>query len=147
MPQKKGMSPHHTSDMNMKTILLAVSCLQTRLAPLKAMSILRLELMGALMGLRLIRKICSAVQVPMNKATLWVDSANVGFWIQGKSRNYKPFVAHRVSEIHDGFSPEQWRHVPTKVNPADLKTLRTDNGGKFMSSEFQNFLKAEGVRH
>lgn len=34
-----------------------------------------------------------------------------------------------------------------KSSGQKLKNLRTDNGGEFMSSEFQNFLKTEGVRH
>ena len=28
-----------------------------------------------------------------------------------------------------------------------LKALRTDNGGEYMSTEFQTYLKKEGVRH
>ena len=84
------------------------------------MSIPRLELMGALTGLRLTLKICSALEIPRNKATFWVDSVNVGFWVQG--RNFKPFVSHRVEEIHDESRSDQWRYVPTKLNPADQGT-------------------------
>ena len=51
-----------------------------------------------------------------------MDSLNVGYWIQGKSREYKPFVAHRVGEIHENSNPDQWRYVPTSLNPADLGT-------------------------
>ena len=132
MPQKKAYvaatyTRHEYEDDSVSSQLVAA---KTRLTPLKAMSIPRLELMGALMGLRLTRQICSALQVPMNKATFWVDSANVGFWIQGQSRNYKPFVAHRVGEINDGSSPEQWRHVPSKVNPADQGTRGTSQMAK-----------------
>ena len=86
------------------------------------MSIPRLELTGALAGLRLTLKICAALEIPRNKATFWVDSVNVGFWVQGQSRNFKPFVSHRVGEIHDESSPDQWRYVPTKLNPADQGT-------------------------
>ena len=52
----------------------------------------------------------------------WVDSVIVGFWVQGQSRNFKPFVSHRVGEIHDESSPDQWRYVPTKLNPTDQGT-------------------------
>ena len=91
VPPKKPMSPQHTPDIVSSHLVAS----ETRLAPLKAMSIPRLELMGELMGFTMKRQICSALQVPMNKATFWVDSANVGLWIQGQSRKYKPCRAFR----------------------------------------------------
>ena len=95
---------------------------KTRLEPLKALNIPRLELMGAVIGLRLTRQVCEGLGVKRNKATYWVDSCNVGYWIHGQSRNFKPFVAHRVGEIHEGSNPDQWRYVPRKLNPADHGT-------------------------
>ena len=79
---------HEYEDGTVSTRLVAA---KSRLAPLKAMSIPRLELMGALTGLRLTLKICAALEIPRNKATFWVDSENVGFWVQEQSRNFKPF--------------------------------------------------------
>ncbi|CAG2208618.1 unnamed protein product [Mytilus edulis] len=71
---------------------------------------------------------------------------NVLHWIRGRKREYKPFVANRIGEIHTSSHPTQWRHVPTKVNPADLvsrgrtvKQLQSDviwwNGPKFLQDE------------
>ena len=39
--------------------------------------------------------------------------------ITNEKRRFKPFIANRVSEIHDASAPEQWRHVSTSLNPAD----------------------------
>ena len=55
----------------------------------------------------------------MKDATFWDDSMNVLHWIHVQSRDLKPFVAHRIGEIHDESSPDQWKHVPTELNPAD----------------------------
>ena len=95
---------------------------KTRLSPLKAMSIPRLELMGAVIGLQLTKQISSPLEIPLSQTTFWVDSMNVIYWIHGQSRNYKPFVSHRVGEIHEQSDPNQWRYVPTKQNPADFGT-------------------------
>ena len=89
---------------------------------MKAVSIPRLELLGALIGLRFTRQVCSALKTPTNGVTYLVDIMNVGYWIQGQSREYyksrsqpivgqsreyKPFIAHRVGEIHEFSAPDQ----------------------------------------
>ena len=95
---------------------------KTRLVPLKAISIPRLELMSAVISLRLSHQVCKALEIELRKVTFWIDSMTVRHWIRGQSRNYKPFVAHGVGEIHQNSNPEQWRHVPTASNPADYGT-------------------------
>ena len=65
---------------------------------------------------------CDAHEIERNKATYWSDSCHVGYWIHGKSRNFKPFIAYRVGEIHEDPNPDQWRYVPGKFNPADHGT-------------------------
>lgn len=42
------------------------------------------------------------------------------WWIRGRSREFKPFVANRVGEIQTYTNPEQWKYVPTSLNPADV---------------------------
>ena len=51
-----------------------------------------------------------------------MDNMNVGYWIQGQSGEYKPFMAHGVGEIHEFSAPYQWRYVPTDLNPTDMGT-------------------------
>ena len=91
-------SRHEYEDKSVTTQLMAS---KTRLSPLKAISIPRLELMGALIGVRLTKQVSAALEIPMKDATFWVDSMNVFHWVHRRSRDYKPFVAHRVGEIHD----------------------------------------------
>ena len=47
---------------------------------------------------------------------------NVGYWIQGQSREYKPFIAHRVGEIHEFSAP----NGPAWNGPEFLKKSRQD---------------------
>ena len=110
-------SRHEYEDKSITTQLISS---KTRLPLLKAISIPRLELMGALIGVLLTKQISAALEIPMKDATFWVDSMNVFHWIHGRSRDYKPFVAHRVGEIHHESCPVQWKYVPTELNPADF---------------------------
>ena len=98
---------------------------KSRVAPLKAVSIPRLELMAAVLGSRLASSVCSALEIVISEVTFWSDSMNVLWWIRGRSRCFKPFVANRVSYIQDMSNPKQWRYVPTKQNPADMLTRGT----------------------
>ena len=93
---------------------------KTRVSPNITASIPRLELMGAVVGVRLNTRIAEVLGIQMTKSTFWCDSVNVLWWVRGRSRNFKPFVAHRVGEIQTQTDPNQWRYVPTKVNPADM---------------------------
>ena len=93
---------------------------KTRVAPLKALTIPRLELMGAVLATRLSKSIMGTINV--NGGTYWTDSTNVLYWIRNHSRIFKPFVANRVAEIQRESNPDQWRHIPEEINPADLPT-------------------------
>ena len=57
---------------------------KTRVAPSKALSIPRLELMGAVIGVRLSKRISSVMDLKMNQLVFWSDSLNVLWWIRGE---------------------------------------------------------------
>ena len=91
-----------------------------RVSPLKAVTIPRLELMGAVLSSRLARSVLNVLTV--DRVIYWTDSENVYYWVRNQSREFKPFVANRIGEIQRTTSPEQWRHVPGTDNLADLPT-------------------------
>ena len=95
---------------------------KSRVEPLAAMSIPRMELMAAVTGLRLALSVANALQVSVKQVKFWCDSMNTLWWIRGHSRSFKPFAANRVGEIQNITSPEQWRYVSSKDNPADHLT-------------------------
>ena len=102
------------------TISTNIVAAKTRVSQNIATSISRLDLMGAIVGMRLITRVLDLLSVQMEKVTLWCDSVNVLWWIRGRSYNFKPFVANRVGEIQPYTQPTQWRYVPTKVNLVDI---------------------------
>ena len=56
---------------------------KAKVAPTKATSAPRLELMAAVLGLRLARKVSELLQIPFENCTLWTDSKDVIFLGQG----------------------------------------------------------------
>ena len=61
---------------------------KTRVGPLTPMSIPRLELMAAILGLRLTLSIVAAFNIPIAQARFWSDSMNVLFSIRGKGTDH-----------------------------------------------------------
>ena len=109
-------------EYNDGSVDLSLIVSKSRLVPLKAVSIPRLELFGAIIGLKLSKSVCRAIDNDIKHVTFWCDSMNVLYWVTNQSRRYKPFVAHRIGEIQDATNPNQWRHIPGKQNPADKLT-------------------------
>ncbi|XP_055523209.1 uncharacterized protein LOC129717358 [Wyeomyia smithii] len=95
---------------------------KTKVAPLRALSIPRLELEAAMMGSRLLQKIRTALTLNIRRHFLWTDSATVLAWLRSDSRRYHQFVSFRVGEILSLTSVDEWRYVPSKLNVADDAT-------------------------
>lgn len=92
---------------------------KSRLAPLKSISIPRLELSAATVAVRLDKMIRRELELSVDESVFWTDSTSVLKYIANSNTRFHTFVANRVSQILDGSTPVQWRHVPTKLNPAD----------------------------
>ncbi|UYV65032.1 hypothetical protein LAZ67_3002876 [Cordylochernes scorpioides] len=92
---------------------------RTRVAPLKKLTIPRLELLACLIGARLAANVIQDLEFEEIPRFYWTDSTNAPCWIQ-REDNWAAFVMNRVKEIHNLSSPESWRHIPGRLNPADL---------------------------
>ena len=84
---------------------------KTKVTPLEAVNVPRLELLAAVLAARLSTIAASALKIL---------SSEVLYWIQSRSRVYKVFIANRISIIQSLTNPSAWRYVSTDINPADL---------------------------
>lgn len=93
---------------------------KNRVAPIKPVTIPRLELCGALLGARLCVKVKSALTLDIKKCHFWCDSTVVLGWLSSQPNQYKHFVSNRVNEIQEKTLGHTWSYVPSKLNPADF---------------------------
>ncbi|GFQ78451.1 reverse transcriptase domain-containing protein [Trichonephila clavata] len=87
---------------------------KSRVAPLKKLTLLRLELLGVVLASRLLRYLKSNFKFPVSKILLWSDSSFTLHWIKGKASKYKQFVSNRVIEIQSNSDPSNWHHCNGK---------------------------------
>jgi transposase InsO family protein len=55
------------------------------------------------------------------------------------------YVLKHKHEVFQKF--QDWKALVEKSSGHKLRTLRTDNGGEYISKEFEDFLSKEGIRH
>ena len=93
---------------------------RSRLAPLKQLTIVRLELQGAVLGARLAAFVRKELDYPLKRVCYWTDSKVVLQFLRNESRRFHTFVANRISEIQELTEKEEWSYVPSDCNPADI---------------------------
>ena len=93
---------------------------KSRLAPIKQLTIPRLELCAAVLAVNLNVKIRQALDFKLLPTTFWTDSEIVLGYINNESKRFKVFVGNRVAAIRQSSEPHQWKYVRSRDNAADL---------------------------
>ena len=91
-------------------------------APMRHLSIPRLELQAAVVVVRLKEQIVNENEMKINSCSFRSDSTTVLQWIHSSHRKQQVLVANRVAEILDRANVLQWKHMSGINSPADIGT-------------------------
>jgi len=97
---------------------------KTPVAPLKQLTLPRLEVMAALVGTRVTQFVVTHIPLQDPTIFMWSDSQIVLHWISS-TKQLPTFVRNRVTEIQKNVPNANWRNCPTLTNPADLLSRGT----------------------
>ena len=125
---------------------------KSRVAPLKKITIPRMELTAATLAVKLNNMIITELSLHVDNVYYWTDSTTVIRYVQNQSTRFHTFVANRLSVIHEGSEVDQWKFVDGTCNPADISsrglhigdTKKTDiwiNGPQFLREPDMNWPK------
>ncbi|XP_061891197.1 uncharacterized protein LOC133641474 isoform X1 [Entelurus aequoreus] len=94
---------------------------KAKLTPLSEQTVPRLELCSAVLAVELAELITSEMDMEVD-ITFYSDSKIVLGYISNDTRRFYLYVSNRVQRIRSFSHPEQWKHVSTEANPADIAT-------------------------
>ena len=123
---------------------------KSRVVPKDAPSIPRLELTAATVATKVGYVLYKELQINDVKEFYWTDSQVVLSYLSNERKRFHTFVANRGKTTCDHTDVEQWRCVPSEINPADYASRGTTGkqftgakdwlmGPKFLWDSERNF--------
>ena len=101
---------------------------KSRVTPVKPVTIPRLELTAAVVGVKLVQCIKREMDLSIDDVIYGTDSTAVLQYIRNTARRFQTFVANRLSVIQEASRPAQWRHADSNQTVVtETDTGQTDS--------------------
>ncbi|GFT16781.1 integrase catalytic domain-containing protein [Trichonephila clavipes] len=110
----------YAQSISEKDVSTRLLCSKSRVAPVKPITIPRLELCACVLLSQLLERVLHSLTLPIQQIMLWTDSNIVLAWIQRSPEQLKAFIGNRIKIIQRRTQNCQWNHVSSNENPADL---------------------------
>jgi len=121
------------NDSNKAHVSLLLS--KSKLAPIKKLTIPRLELSSAVMAIQNDIVLRRELQIDISDSRFYTDSMITLYYINNEHKPLKTFVANRVATIRNNSSPNQWAHVKSEDNIADIAS-RGASTNAFLANDY-----------
>ncbi|CAH8505861.1 unnamed protein product [Schistosoma mattheei] len=92
---------------------------KSRVAPIKQITIPRLEMAAAVLSVRLSEVLRRSLPNFFCKVNFHTDSMVVLYYIKNIENRYSTYIANRLAIVHQYTKIEQWSYVRSSQNPAD----------------------------
>ena len=96
---------------------------KTKIVP-EDMTLPRAELFASTLNVHVMEIVKRSITNKCLDSLLVTDSEIALYWSTSQTKRQKPWVRNRVIEINRFSVPDDWYHVPSQMNPADIGTRK-----------------------
>lgn len=95
---------------------------KTRVAPLKTLTLPRLELKAASLLVEIVSKVAAILSIDLDNIYAFTDSSVVLYLLSQPASTFKVFVSNRIEKIVKVIQFSRWHYANSAHNPADYDT-------------------------